>query len=400
MNATHANISARELESRHLLQVYGQLPIEPVSARGVLIDCGEQKLIDFYGGHAVAALGYSHPDILDSLRRQAETLWFQSNAVALPVRARAAEKLAGFAPADLDRVFFVNSGGEANENALRIAFRLTGRRKIVAIEHGFHGRTAAAGAVTWGAAGKWYGFPRAPFDVSHIPRDDIAAIGDHVDGDTAAVILELVQGVAGAVDLGTDFVQAVAAACAESGAVLIVDEVQSGIGRCGTPFATDSYGIRPDIITTAKSMAAGFPCGAMICTQDVADAVGPGDLGSTFGGGPLACALVETVIDVIERDGLMQNVLRLHDQLAAACPIGPVTAIQGKGFLIGLRCDRPAVEVRDAMLGLGILVGTSADPDVIRLLPPYVLEAGHVEQLLEALGALGSRTARGGQTKD
>lgn len=385
---TTPTTQAQVLESRHLLQVYAQVPIEPRGGRGVMLDCGDRKVMDLYGGHAVAVLGYGHPELLAALERQAGELFFQSNAVALAVRARAADALAEFAPAGLERVFFVNSGAEANENALRLACRLTGRGRIAAIEHGFHGRSAAAGAVTWGARDSWYAFPRTPFDVDFIPRGDIAAVDRLVGSDTAAVIVELVQGVAGAVDLSADFVAALERACRRHGALLIVDEVQSGVGRCGAGFASELYGVAPDILTAAKSLAGGFPCGAMLVTADVARTVKPGDLGTTFGGGPLGCALVETVIGVIRRDGLMANATELHGRLAAALPVGPAVAIQGRGFLAGLRCTRPARDVQRELLGHDILVGTSADPAVIRLLPPLVLEPTHIDQLIAALAAL------------
>ncbi len=381
-------ITARDLEARHLVQVYGQLPIEPERAQGVYLHCGERRIIDFYGGHAVAALGYGHPAMLAALEEQASSLLFQSNAVPLRVRARAAETLARFSPSGLDHVFFVNSGAEANENALRIACRLTGRSRVAAIEHGFHGRTAAAGAVTWGASTGWYGFPRSPFDVDFVGRNDLAGIDAAITNDTAAVIMELVQGVAGAFDLNPAFARAVAAACSAKGAMLIIDEVQSGIGRCGQPFATDVYGLRPDIITAAKSLAGGFPCGAVIVTAAVSAELGPGDLGSTFGGGPLACAMLNAVIEVIEKEDLMHNVRARHAQLADACPVGPVERMQGLGFLIGLRCRRPATQVRNALLDRNILVGTSADPQVIRLLPPLVLDGAQMTTLIESLAQL------------
>jgi acetylornithine/succinyldiaminopimelate/putrescine aminotransferase len=377
--------NAQSYEAQHLLQVYGQLPIEPVSAHGVYLQCNDRKLIDLYGGHAVAALGYGHPEMLAALKIQAESMFFQSNAVALNIRARAAETLAEFAPAGLDHVFFVNSGGEANENALRMAIRLTGRKKIVAVQHGFHGRTAAAGAVTWGARDTWYGFPRTPFDVDFIPRNDVNAVAGIVDSETAAVILELVQGVAGAVDLDANFVSEIKRACNATGALLIIDEVQTGIGRCGRPFAADLYNVDADMLTTAKALAGGFPCGAVLCNSSIAAEMKTGDLGTTFGGGPLACALIDTVIKVIKRDGLMQNVERLSGQLAAACPMGPVVGIQGKGFLIGLKCSRPARDIQNELLDRNLLVGTSADPEVIRLLPPLVLEEAHMQTLIDNL---------------
>lgn len=382
--------NARQAEQAHLLQVYGQFAFEPVAASGVEMQCRDGRtLLDFYGGHAVASLGYGHPDAVAALARQAQQLFFQSNAVALEVRAQAADKLAAFAPDSLERVFLVNSGAEANENALRIALRSTGRNRIVALEHGFHGRTAAAAAVTWDAHGKWYGFPRTPFDVSFVPRDDTAAATAAIGADTAAVILELVQGIGGAYALDAAFVAQVAARCKTVGALLIVDEVQSGVGRCGAPFATDLYGIKPDMLTTAKALATGFPCGALLLTDAVAAGLHNGDLGTTFGGGPLACALICTVLDVIERDGLIANVQELSARMQSECLTGPVTAVSGRGFLLGLRCKGGATAVRDKLLQQGILVGTSNDPDVIRLLPPLILEHKHVDRLIVALRKAG-----------
>ena len=369
----------------HLLDVYPYLPFKPERGEGVYLYGGGRKIIDFYGGHAVAGLGYRHPDVVQTLREQAETLFFQSNAVALDVREEAATRLAGFAPAGLDRVFFGNSGAEANENALRLACRMTGRGKILAVEHGFHGRTAAAAAVTWSAVGKWYGFPRTPFDVAFIPRTDVAAAERLIDETVAGVILEPVQGQAGAFDLDPAFVQAIAAACRRQGALLIADEIQSGMGRCGKPFAIELADVTPDMLTIAKSIGAGFPCSALLVTTAIADRLKHGDLGTTFGGGPLASALMSTVIRVIERDRLIDNVRALAKVIADALPLGPVTGMQGKGLLLGLRCQRPAKDMLQALLDRGILVGTSADPNVMRLLPPLTLERSHVDQLLNAL---------------
>jgi acetylornithine/N-succinyldiaminopimelate aminotransferase len=380
-------MNAREHEARHLVHVYGQLPIEPDQAHGVYLRQNDREIIDFYGGHAVACLGYGHPAMLSALNAQARNVVFQSNAVAMEVRAQAAEDLAGFAPAGLNHVFFTNSGAESNENALRIACRLTGRNRVAAIQHGFHGRTAAAGAVTWNSD-KWYGFPNKPFEVDFIARDDATAADATITDQTAAVILELVQGLAGAYDLDPGFVRTIAKACRRTGTLLIIDEVQSGMGRCGEPFASDIYKVEPDIITAAKSIAGGIPCGALIMTDAIADSLGPGDLGSTFGGGPLACAMVSTVIEVIRKEGLMENVRARSAEIARACPVGPVDSVQGHGFLRGLRLRRNAGAVRNELLERNLLVGTSADPNVIRLLPPYILQTQHVQLLLDALAEL------------
>jgi acetylornithine/N-succinyldiaminopimelate aminotransferase len=194
-----------------------------------------------------------------------------------------------------------------------------------------------------------------------------------------------VQGQAGAYDLDPDFVRHIAAACKRVGALLIADEIQTGMGRCGVPFAIELSGVQPDLLTVAKSLGAGFPCSALLMPRTLAAQLKHGDLGTTFGGGPLACALISTVIEVIERDRLIDNVRRLSQEIIDALPLGPVTAVQGKGFLLGLRCQRPAKEMLGELLKRGILVGTSADPQVIRLLPPLILEREHVHALLNAL---------------
>ncbi len=392
--ADETNEPAAELtgadEASFLLPVYAQSPIEPVRGEGALLFTRDgRRLLDFYGGHAVALLGYRHPRLLAALARQAETLFFQSNVVPLAVRARAAQRLVAFAPPGLGRAFLVNSGAEANENALRLALRHTGRAHVVALAGAFHGRTAAAAAVTDGAAGKWYGFPQAPFAVTFVPRGDLAALAAALDrAPTAALIVEPVQGMAGAVPLGRDYLSAARTLTRERGAVLIFDEVQCGMGRTGAPFAAQFYGVTPDLLTTAKGLAGGFPAGALLVAEEVAAGVRQGDLGSTFGGGPLACALIETVIDILESEGLLARVGALSRRIRERCLVGPVTAIQGEGFLLGLRTARPAREVQAELLARGILTGTSADPQVVRLLPPLVIEEAHVDELAAALGEI------------
>jgi acetylornithine/N-succinyldiaminopimelate aminotransferase len=373
----------------HLAPVYAQWPLEVTGASGVHLHTRDgRRILDLYGGHAVAALGYSHPRWLAALESQAKALLFQSNAVPLEVRARAATRLARFAGLGLDTVFFASTGAEANENALKLALRITGRRKVVAVEGSFHGRTAAAGAVTWGAAAKWYGFPQAPFDVEFIPRGDIEAISRTVGTDTASVIVEPVQGVAGAVNLGSEFLAALRARCSETCALLICDEVQCGMGRTGFPFAANMHGVLPDMITTAKALGAGFPCSALLMADHVAAHLATDDLGTTFGGGPMACALVEAVVDIIETEGLLANVRRRSQQLRETCVVGPVESVQGAGLLAGLRTRRPARDVQRELLERDILTGTSADPKVVRVLAPYILEEEHIEQLRDALSSL------------
>jgi acetylornithine/succinyldiaminopimelate/putrescine aminotransferase len=370
----------------HLAPVFAQYPIEVVDAEGVWLHTRDgRRVLDLYGGHAVAALGYKHPGWTNALARQSNACSFQSNAVPMDVRVRAATRLARFAGDHFDSIFFVNSGAEANENALRMAFKMTRRSKIVAIEGAFHGRTAAAGAVTWGADKKWYEFPRAPFDIGWIPRRDLSAIASQVDTNTAAVIVEPVQGVGGAFDMGHEFLAALRARCNETGTVLIFDEVQIGVGRSGQPFAAQFYDVMPDMITTAKALGNGFPCGALLMTPRVTAALKLEGLGTTFGGGPMACAAIEAVLEAIEDEKLLENVRRVAKYLRDTCTVGPVTGHQGAGFLHGLLCSRPAKDIQKTLLERNILVGTSGDPNVVRLLPPYILQEKHVDLLREAL---------------
>jgi acetylornithine/succinyldiaminopimelate/putrescine aminotransferase len=375
--------------SAHLNEVYPMLPFSPVRGQGVYLEnAAGRRVLDFYGGHAVAALGYAHRELSETIARASRDLVFQTNALPLSVRDEAAEKLAAFGPPTLSRVFFVNSGAEANENALRLAFKVTGRSKVVAMEHSFHGRTAAAAAVTYGSMKSWYGFPRTPFDVAFVPRNDARALDAAVDSSTAAVIVEPVQGLAGAFDFAPEFLHAIRAACDRSGALLILDEVQTGMGRLGAPFGAQLHGVRPDLLTVAKGLGGGFPCGAVLMPHGIAKDLKAGALGTTFGGGPVACAAMKTVIDVITRDNLLANVRDVSAAIRATCRVGPVEGIQGRGFLLGLKTRPKAAAVRDALLARDILVGTSADAHMLRLLPPLILATEHVQRLAKALEEL------------
>ena len=373
----------------HLAPVFAQFPLEISGGHGVYLHTPSgRRILDLYGGHAVAALGYGHPRWVEALTRQAQQLCFQTNAIALDVRRRAATRLTGFCGLGLDTVFFVNSGAEANENALKLACKMTGGSEIIAVEGGFHGRTAAAGAVTWGAQAKWYGFPQAPFGVRFIKPSDAAQLNTLINDDTAAVIVEPVQGLAGAVDLPQEFLAALRTRCSENGSILIFDEVQCGVGRTGYPFAANMYGITPDIITAAKALGAGFPISAVLMSETVAAYLKTDALGTTFGGGPMACAIVEAVLDIIESENLLENVRERSQQIRSTCMVGPVVAMQGAGLLLGLRTSRPAKDIQKELLEHDVLVGTSADPQVIRILAPFTLGSDHVEQLQQALARL------------
>jgi len=224
--------------------------------------------------------------------------------------------------------------------------------------------------------------------VKFLPRRD-ASVLDQITDKTAAVVVEPVQGVGGAFDLGAMYLEAVRKRCDETGAILIFDEVQCGMGRVGYPFCANMYGVTPDMITTAKALGNGFPCGALLMMRKAADAVKLDALGTTFGGGPMACASIEACIDAIEREDLLANVQRVSTYIRKHCIVGPVTGHQGAGFLTGLITKVPASQVQKALLEQDILAGTSGDPNVLRLLPAFILKEAEVDLLVAALKRIG-----------
>lgn len=372
----------------YLAPVFAQYPLPVARAEGVWLYTPEgRRVLDMYGGHAVAALGYGHKGWTDALIAQAQAVNFQTNAVPMDVRLRAAERLVKFSGLPFERVFFVNSGAEANENALKMAFTVTGRSEVIALEQGWHGRTPGAAAITWGAMEKWYGYPRTPFDVQFVSRTDTTGLAA-ITEKTAAVFVEPVQGVGGAFDIGASFLQALRKRCDETGTMVIFDEVQCGMGRTGHPFGANLYGVMPDMITTAKALGNGFPCSALLMSAKVSKAIKLDAMGTTFGGGPMACAVIEAVIEAIESEDLLANVRRVSQYIRDTCIVGPVIGHQGAGFLTGLKTRVPAKQVQQALLAQDILTGTSGDPNVLRLLPPYVLKEADVDFLAAALARL------------
>jgi acetylornithine/succinyldiaminopimelate/putrescine aminotransferase len=364
--------------------VYSRNGLSIVSGSGYEVrDAHGKEFLDFYGGHAVAVIGHAHPKLVKAIDEQSGQIIFQTNAVDLPVRQQACEALVSIAPTGLDRVFLVNSGAEANENALRLAFQITGRKRVVCLKNGFHGRSAAASAVTDHAP--WYAFPQLPFDVTRIPVNDVAALDQAVGDDVAAVILEPVQGLAGAVPLSDELLEAARKFCTERGALLIADEVQSGMGRTGKFFAVQEAGVVPDLMTVAKGIGGGFPAAALLGPASIADSVKPGWLGTTFGGGPLACAAIVATIEVIKEPGFLENVRRQSDRLRREGVTGPVCSVQGKGLLLGLRTTRPAKQVLGELLERGVLAGDAKDPHIVRLLPPLTIDDVAVDRFLAAL---------------
>ena len=369
-----------------LLPVYAQFPIRPVSGSGSwLVDEEGHRWLDAYGGHAVASVGHSHPQVVGAIQRQAERLLFYSSAVPHPAREALAERLAALCPRPLAHVFFCNSGAEANENALHLARRVTGRTTIVSVAGGWHGRTAATLAVTDGAryeaAARRAGMPLS----RRVPFGDAAALADAVDETVAALIVEPIQGIAGARDCPRGFLEAARAACDRVGAALVFDEIQCGVGRSGSFTAAETYGVVPDLVTMAKGLAGGLPIGAVVSAPWLAEKLEIGDLGSTFGGGPVPCAAALAVLDVIEEEGLLENVRAIGAHLAEGARAMGIPAVQGRGLLLGLRLGRPAGAVQKALFEHRVLTGTAADPEILRLMPPLNFSSEEADLLLDAL---------------
>lgn len=375
------------LNGKAWLPVYAQMPLTAVSGHGSwLVDSEGNEWLDAYGGHAVAATGHCHPHIVQAIQAQAAKLIFYSTAVPLPLREELADRIAERCPGDLSKVFFCNSGAEANENALGLARKATGRQRIVSVAGGWHGRTVACLAVTDGARYE-AGAVRAGIPLSaKVPFNDAEAMLAAVDRTVAAVILEPVQGLTGARDCSVEFLRAARQACDRAGTALIFDEIQCGVGRSGAFTAAETYGITPDILTLAKGLASGFPIGAMVATSAITSTLQPGDLGSTFGGGPLASAAALATLEVIDREKLYENVTRVSAHVrkwAARC--GSV-AVQGRGLLLGLRLPKPAADVQRALFAHRVLTGTASDPAILRLLPPLSFSIAEADLLLGALG--------------
>jgi acetylornithine/N-succinyldiaminopimelate aminotransferase len=373
-----------------LLPVYPPFPLRAASGHGSwLVDEEGNEWLDAYGGHAVASCGHSHPDVVAAIADQAAKLIFYSVAVPHPGREELADALVRLSPRPLSKVFFCNSGAEANENQLGLARRKTGRTQVVTMRGGWHGRTAVTLACTDGeryeAAARRAGVPLS----RKVAFNDVAALEQAMDDTIAAVLLEPVQGFSGARTATDEFLGAARSLCDRHGAKLLFDEVQCGVGRTGAYTAAEHFGVVPDAIAMAKGLAAGLPIGAVIAVPSLVDDITIGDLGSTFGGGPVVCAAALANIGVIERENLLANVRAVSGQLVAeASQLPGVVQVHGRGFLLGLELDRPAADVQRALWTHRVLTGTSTDPRTLRLLPPLSFAPDEAEQLLQALRAV------------
>ncbi len=369
-----------------LFDVYPLFPVNIVRGQGCRVwDEEGTEYLDLYGGHAVISIGHAHPHYVEAVSRQVAQLGFYSNSVVNKLQQQLAERLGKVCGYDDYSLFLINSGAEANENALKLASFHTGRTRVLSAQKAFHGRTSLAVEVT--ANPKIIAPINANGHTTFLPLNDLEAWKEELaKGDVAACIIECIQGVGGIQLATAEFMQGLRAACDEAGTVLICDEIQCGYGRSGKFFAHQWLGVKPDIITVAKGIANGFPMGAVLISPKF-EAV-YGQLGTTFGGNHLACAAALAVLDVIEGEGLIENARVVGEHLLSEIKKlnnERIKEVRGRGLMIGIELDVPYKEVRQRLLFDKHVFTGCAGTNVLRLLPPLCLSMTEADEFLEKL---------------
>lgn len=376
-----------------LLHTYNQFPAVLESGDGVyLYDTEGNKYLDFAAGYAVSSLGYNNRELNDIMKAQIDKLWHSSNLYYNTACGKAASALKR--ATTMDRVFFTNSGGEAVEGALKAARKYaykkgTGRFEFIAMEHSFHGRSFGAVSVTGHEA------YRKPFEpllqgVKFAEYNNLDSVKALVTDKTCAIILETLQGEGGINPATEIFMKGIRTLCDENGILMITDEVQCGMGRMGSMFGWQQYGVKPDIMTMAKAIGNGIPVGAFAMTEKVAAySLEPGDHGTTYGGGPLACAAVDKVIEIFERDHIVEHVQEVAPYLEERLDYlvdtyDTVISRRGKGLMQGIVVTKPLPEITNAALKEGLLV-IGSGTDVIRFVPPLIITRDHIDEMIEKL---------------
>lgn len=364
---------------------YGKRRAQIVKGQGTVVeDAAGKKYLDFTSGIAVVSLGHAHPAIVEAIHDQSKTLWHISNLFAIPGQEKVAQKL--IADTHLSYAFFCNSGAEANEAAIKLARKHTGKNHIITFEKSFHGRTFGAMSAT--GQGKVHnGFGPLVEKFTILPFNDVAALEATIDDSVAAIMLEMIQGEGGVNSVSPEFATVIAKACDDKGILLIIDEVQTGIGRTGTKYAFEQTILRPHIVTLAKGLGGGFPVGSMLGTAELYETFSPGTHGTTFGGNPLAMRVAETVLDHVFEPTFLQNVQELSTyfvkQLKENLP--STYTVQGQGLLLGIGCgDTEVASYITAAEENGLLL-VGAGPNVIRLLPPLTVSKAEIDEAIAIL---------------
>lgn len=384
----------KEESVKHMMNTYGRFPVNIVKGEGLYVyDDEGRSFADFGSGISVNSLGHCHPAIVQAIRKQAETLCHCSNLYWSEPQLKVAEYLVKYS--GLDRVFFCNSGAEANEGAVKLARKYffdkgrSDKYEIITMEKSFHGRTLATLTAT-GQDKVKTGFAPLPDGFVYAVFNDFESLKSKVTEHTCAVMLEPIQGEGGIYPMDPDYIKDVAAFCKENDLLLIFDEIQCGMGRTGTIFAYEQYGVIPDIVTTAKALGGGLPFGTFIASEEVAASFVPGSHGSTFGGNPVAAAASAAVFEIIEKDDLMAKVKELGAYLEASLlklkeefP-DTVKAVRGKGLIYGMEVTCGASKIVNACLEQGILL-LNAGPDVVRFLPPFIITEKDIDFVIKTL---------------
>ncbi len=384
-----------ERERSFLLQTYNRYPVVLARGKGIfLYDLEGRRYLDFVAGLGVNALGHAHPRIVKIIREQAARAIHLSNLYYNEYQGQLAEKLCGLS--GLQRAFFSNSGTEAIEGSIKLA-RLAGHRtgesksRLVALQGSYHGRTFGAMSLT-GQEKYRKGFEPLLDDVKFVPQNNIEALRAAVDENTCAIVLEPIFGEGGVYECSVDFLQECRAAADRHRAALIFDEIQCGLGRTGNIFAFQTFGVMPDIVAIAKPIAAGLPLGAFLAREEFASAISPGQHGTTFGGGPLACRVALEYLAILEEEKLLENVVRVGNYLKEQLKLivdryAAAQEVRGRGLIQGLQLDVPARALVEEALAEGVLFNSTQD-SVLRFLPPFLLQEKHVDKGMRVLKKL------------
>ena len=375
-----------KIEDDYFINTFTRQPIVLDHGEGVKVtDIDGNEYIDMFAGIAVNALGHNHPKLVKAIQDQAEKLMHVSsiyyNEPALIYAKRLVDKT-GF-----DRIFYANSGAEANEGAIKLAIKYTGKSEVISTVESFHGRTIMTLAAT---GHEHYHEPFKcilPKGFINVPYNDIEAIKDAITENTAAIIVEPIQGEGGVNVPDMDYLKQIQEICNEKDIVFIVDEVQTGFGRCGALFAHELFDVKPDIMTMAKGIGGGVPMGAILATEKVAGAFVPGDHGTTFGGGPLVCAAANAVLDAFEEENILNNVNEVGDYFIEELKKLDkeiIAEVRGRGLMVGLELTKPGAEYVDKLREAGFLINCTADK-VLRFVPPLIITKEEVDQFVKAL---------------